>query len=701
MVRIGRRFAMGGLWFITTAMAMGGCSTGGIPGPQGDEGPAGPSASLHGAITGVVTGAHGDVLEGAVVVSSPLGMEATTDDAGAYLIEALDVGMYNLVISASGYSAAMIEGVPVASDAVTQIDAQLQVDSGDAVLTVTVSTSAGLAVQGASVTVSGGSSVDSDTDGVAAFTDLTSGSYSVSVVPPETASLFGREFDLVEVGAGVNTALDAVLSGRPGEDAFYLGSAVCAACHPGQAIIHGNSSHGGGYSSVPSSSLLEAFDDGTALWLDVPGGNQVVANLTRDQGEAVLELQPTGQYQPTVFPVAAVVGREGGVRVLLTELGAGRYVLPVAWQDQGYGISGYPGATEGPIAYRTEDWFDADGQFLSDAVTGYVDPRRSWEQNCIGCHETGLALGQQDNGEVVSWWPTDPSERSAEAGIGCEKCHGPGSDHTAAPMDVRADWIVAPASLSSSTVNDLCAQCHSARIATVSGFDHDLPFPYADAGAYPIGGDLDSFGTSAPSVWDNGLARGYAQEADSLATSVHGENGTYVLTCLDCHDPHGSTAADDGTLIAAQLQVDPRDNGLCLGCHETTDFPGEDDVQDHTEHAIYAPAEEYAEGRCSGCHMVEAASFLTWDTVTGGGGLADHSFRPGSPQGTVDEFDNQGASTLDAGEFPVNSCIVCHEYGRWLKEEHHGGASFIAPGGDPALKSTHENLQSYFEFMYQ
>jgi len=649
----------------------------------------------------VVTGDGGAAIEGATVVTAPLGREATTDGTGTYLIDGLGIGVYDLLVSASGFEAAVVDGIPVASDATTLADVQLYTASGDLVLTVTVSTSAGLPVEGASVAVSDGSTALSDAEGVAAFAQLGTGSYSVSIAPPEDAALFGREYEIVDVQVGVNTQLDVVLSGRPGEDSFYLGSGVCAACHPGQAIVHGNSSHGGGYSSTPTGALLEAFEDGHAFWLDVAGGGQVVANLTVDDGAPVLELQPSGEYQPTVFPVVAEVGREGSIRVLLTELASGRYVLPVAWQDEDPRVEGYPGMTIGAVGYQTENWFDASGQFLSDAVTGYVDPRHSWEQNCIGCHETGIALGQQANGEVTSWWPTDPSERSAEPGVGCEKCHGPGSDHTAAPMNTRADWIVTPANLGATTVHDLCAQCHSARTATAAGFDHDLPFPYGDDGTFPIGGDLDAYGASSPDNWDNGLARGYAQEADSMATSAHADNATYVLTCLDCHDPHGSIAADDGTLIAAQLAVDPRDNGLCLGCHEAQDFPGEDDVQDHTEHAIYLPTEEYAEGRCSGCHMVEAASFGSWDGLTGGGGLADHSFRPASPQGSVDEFIAQGATSLEVGEFPANSCIVCHEYGRWLKEEHHGGASFIAPGGDPTEKATHENLQSYFEFMFQ
>ena len=686
---------------LTLALFAAGCNTEGPQGPPGEEGPAGPASSTAGSITGTVTDDGGQPIEGAVVVTSPLGLEAFTDPSGVFALSDLGVGVYDVQASAEGYTSAVHAAVPVAADTATEVTFGLADAQGAAAVTVTVSTSSGQPLAGATVEVSDGSTGLTADDGTTAFTGVPAGTWDIAITPPDPAAFFGRTYPDVVVDPTVNTQLVATLSGRPGADAFELGSGFCVACHPGRSITHGNSAHGGGYSSDPEGSLQEAFEDGTAFWLEVEGGAQVVANLTMDGEQPVLELQPLGELSPEVYPVSAVVGRTPGARVLLTEMAAGRYVLPVAWMEGSGEYEGYPGVTEGPVPYETAHWFDDDGDFLDDAVTGIVDPQHSWEQQCIGCHETGFALGQQANGEVTSWWPADPSEFSAEPGIGCERCHGPGSNHTDAPMDTRADWIVTPANLDRDAVEPLCGQCHSARTATASGFDHALPFPYADSGPYAIGEDLDDYGASSPSTWSNGLASHGAQEADSLATSLHATNAEQPLTCLDCHDAHGSLAADDGTPIAAQLLEDPRDNGLCLGCHQALDFATEDDVREHTRHVTYSPGAEYAKGRCTGCHMVEGATVLGWDTETGGGTIADHGFAPVPPQDSVDAFDAAGVTELDVGRFPPNSCVICHQRGAWIKEEYYGDPTgYIGPGGDPTQRLTHTNLQLYYESMF-
>ena len=45
-------------------------------------------------------------------------------------------------------------------------------------------------------------------------------------------------------------------------------------------------------------------------------------------------------------------------------------------------------------------------------------------------------------------------------GVGCESCHGPGSEHIRAPQS-RAATIVNPAKLDFVRANDTCIQCHS------------------------------------------------------------------------------------------------------------------------------------------------------------------------------------------------------------------------------------------------
>ena len=62
---------------------------------------------------------------------------------------------------------------------------------------------------------------------------------------------------------------------------------------------------------------------------------------------------------------------------------------------------------------------------------------------CDGCHSVNYDL---KNKTVTEW------------NVGCEKCHGPGSDHVQKPS---RDTVVNPARLDYVRANDICIQCHS------------------------------------------------------------------------------------------------------------------------------------------------------------------------------------------------------------------------------------------------
>ena len=62
---------------------------------------------------------------------------------------------------------------------------------------------------------------------------------------------------------------------------------------------------------------------------------------------------------------------------------------------------------------------------------------------CDGCHSVGYDIHTKS---VAEW------------NVGCERCHGPGSEHTQHPS--RGN-IVNPARLDYVHANDLCIQCHS------------------------------------------------------------------------------------------------------------------------------------------------------------------------------------------------------------------------------------------------
>jgi len=63
---------------------------------------------------------------------------------------------------------------------------------------------------------------------------------------------------------------------------------------------------------------------------------------------------------------------------------------------------------------------------------------------CDGCHSVNYNVKTKT---VTEW------------NVGCEKCHGPGSEHAADPK--KAHSIVNPETLDSVRGNDVCIQCHS------------------------------------------------------------------------------------------------------------------------------------------------------------------------------------------------------------------------------------------------
>jgi hypothetical protein len=98
-----------------------------------------------------------------------------------------------------------------------------------------------------------------------------------------------------------------------------------------------------------------------------------------------------------------------------------------------------------------------------DAAPGYQDdPVMAWDRpidpSCLLCHASQLT---HIYGTVNRY--ADPPFR--QAGVSCERCHGPGSDHAGNPAAKR---MVIPTKLPAELRDDVCRQCHllgEARIA--------------------------------------------------------------------------------------------------------------------------------------------------------------------------------------------------------------------------------------------
>lgn len=140
--------------------------------------------------------------------------------------------------------------------------------------------------------------------------------------------------------------------------------------------------------------------------------------------------------------------------------------------------------------------FQAPMSFYSEGATWRVSP--GFERSCLNCHASGV---QAVSGTTNAY--RSPPFR--EAGIGCERCHGPGERYIATPSRTN---IINPARLTPAIRDSICAQCHLSGEVRIAKMD-SKPF---------TPGDLLSASSTA-FVYDKPKARQVNGHVDELSRS--------------------------------------------------------------------------------------------------------------------------------------------------------------------------------------
>ena len=182
---------------------------------------------------------------------------------------------------------------------------------------------------------------------------------------------------------------------------------------------------------------------------------------------------------------------------------------------------------------------------------------------CIGCHVTGITVVEpsgRDRGKVGY----------AEAGVGCEACHGPDGGHCANP---GANKIVNPRKLDKERAAMICMACHT------NGFDISGQYKYPLG--YTAGGDLTKFFTNMapkPGQMTSGVLKKFDYSGDnSFADRVRqfdywkyaflSKNGMSCSDCLDFRSIKNISAGirpSGGKKNAMEFFTK---NQFCLTCH--------------------------------------------------------------------------------------------------------------------------------------
>lgn len=186
---------------------------------------------------------------------------------------------------------------------------------------------------------------------------------------------------------------------------------------------------------------------------------------------------------------------------------------------------------------------------------------------CDGCHSVNYNISTH---AVTEW------------NVGCEKCHGPGSDHVAKPSAAN---IVNPSRLDAVKANDVCMQCHTQGQPLKNpqeGKYYDWPVGYVAGQPLADYWKLEDHkpGETSFTHFPDGTAHKNRMQGNDFVQSQMYKHG---ITCSACHDVHGTENN--------ALTIKPA-NAVCRTCHVKMDIAA------HSHHAANSAGAE-----CVGCHM--------------------------------------------------------------------------------------------------
>nr|MBK7066808.1 hypothetical protein [Deltaproteobacteria bacterium] len=444
----------------------------------------------------------------------------------------------------------------------------------------------------------------------------------------------------------VGTRIDLRVSGNMSARATYVGSTTCINCHGrhralGTAHFNGLQVPGvrGNLQNVSAwprfDAALAAFDAGRTLFYFNCAGTACSVSETAPTDAASIRFEirlghdttvrrgEPGEYHVTFvnrrnteanqrYDVALSYGGAVYKQRYLTRLrnANGTYshhVLPIQFNPAGN--STFPNADSWPWKdYNTTRWFD----FATDRLRRPANTA-SFENNCVACHATGFRLG----GNATDGWTasavTEPNGeydlngdgQREEINTGCESCHGPGSEHIEA--SVRGSRIVSSSLLTPEREMTTCGACHS-RPQGVGGGQTESPLDMN--GNMPRPGIRRSeflarftsrIDAAASSLHPNGDSKSHHQQYTDFIRSGMYRNGSQLMTCSSCHDPHGSTQNPN------MLRESPANNAGCVNCHSTAEYRN---VLPHVMTRVAFAHADVPLDRltCTACHMVRTAT---------------------------------------------------------------------------------------------
>lgn len=193
---------------------------------------------------------------------------------------------------------------------------------------------------------------------------------------------------------------------------------------------------------------------------------------------------------------------------------------------------------------RTDSWGASPG------YERYREVRldRAVDTSCLSCHASRVRFVRGTQNRYA-----DPP--FADDGVGCERCHGPGSEHVRNPAAAR---MVNPAKLDPERRDSVCEQCHLTGVSRVVRAGRRF-------GDFRAGARLADYATY--------FVRGGADQelkvtshAERLAASACKRASGSALWCGTCHEPHTNANRTQAACLSCHAQAHHADES-CASCH--------------------------------------------------------------------------------------------------------------------------------------
>ncbi len=384
--------------------------------------------------------------------------------------------------------------------------------------------------------------------------------------------------------------------------ASYVGNAACSGCHEQATAEWAGSHHDLAMQEATPETVLGDFSNATFDYFGV-------TTTFSQEGDTFFIKTDNAAGELETYPVAYVFGVEPLQQYLLPMDGGRLQALSIAWDSR-------------PANEGGQRWY----HLYPDENVPAGDPLHwtggffNWNTSCAECHSTDV---EKRYDAVNDRFDT----HYEQIDVGCEACHGPGSEHVALAdsgtlspaqtgfemsLKARGTWQWAEGAdiaqrserLTSNHQIDSCARCH-ARRGTLGEYHPGKPL--LDTHRLAI--------VEEPLYWPDGQIREEVYVYGSFIQSKMHQAG---VACTNCHNPHSNQLVAEG-------------NGVCAQCHLASTY----DNPTHHRHQIAA-----AGSACVDCHM-PSQLYMGVDS------RRDHSMRIPRPD-------------LSMSTGAPNACNQCH-----------------------------------------